>query len=160
MVTLVTLQKTVVRFVLQTVTHHMGEFGCVSEGVDATEVPIIAYTDNRDKQAQVAKIITDSDRILALEYLNAGREYDTNGGNAVISIVGDGFGLGTVTPVYRTAGVMEVRLLNTNDEFGEKIILQQVTRHRLVMQQVLQFQTQILQHLDSISEWQFGLKQG
>ena len=95
-----------------------GEFGCVSEGVDETEVPVIAYTDNRDKQAQVGKIITDSDRILSLEYINAGRDYDTNGGNAVISLVGDGFGLGTVTPVYRTAGVMEVRLLNTNDEFG------------------------------------------
>ena len=95
-----------------------GEFGCVSEGVDATEVPIIAYADNKDKQAQVGKILTDGDRILALEYINAGREYDTNGGNAVINITGDGYGLGTVTPTYRTAGVMEVRLLNTNDEFG------------------------------------------
>jgi len=95
-----------------------GDFGCVSEGVDATEVPIIAYTDNKDKQAQVGKVLTDGDRILALEYINAGRDYDTNGGNAVFSIVGDGFGLGTITPVYRTAGVMEVRLLNTNDEFG------------------------------------------
>ena len=95
-----------------------GTFGCVSEGVDATEVPIIAYADNKDKQAQVGKILTDGDRILALEYVNAGRDYDTNGGNANISIVGDGFGLGTVTPTYRTAGIMEVRLLNTNDEFG------------------------------------------
>ena len=95
-----------------------GTFGCVAEGVDATEVPIIAYVDNKDKQAQIGKVLTDGDRILALEYLNAGRDYDTNGGNANISIVGDGFGLGTVTPVYRTAGVMEVRLLNTNDEFG------------------------------------------
>ena len=95
-----------------------GTFGCVAEGVDATEVPVIAYVDNKDKQAQVGKILTDGDRILALEYVNAGRDYDTNGGNANISIVGDGFGLGTVTPVYRTAGVMEVRLLNTNDEFG------------------------------------------
>jgi hypothetical protein len=95
-----------------------GTFGCVAEGVDATEVPIIAYVDNKAQQAVVSNILTDGDRVLALEYTNAGREYDLNGGNAVISIGGDGFGLGTVTPVTRTAGVMEVRLLNTNDEYG------------------------------------------
>ena len=100
--------------------------GCVAEGVDVTETPIIAYADNKHAQAQVGAVLTDGERILALEYINAGRDYDTNGGNAVISIGGDGFNIGTVTPVYRTGGVMEVRLLNTdvdsdgNGDFGGK----------------------------------------
>ena len=97
-----------------------GDFGCVAEGVDVTETPIIAYADNKHAQAQVGAVLTDGERILALEYINAGRDYDTNGGNAVISIGGDGFNIGTVTPVYRTGGVMEVRLLNTDvDSDGE-----------------------------------------
>jgi len=95
-----------------------GTFGCVAEGVDDTEVPIIAFADNKAQQAVVSNVLTDGDRVLALEYTNAGREYDTNGGNAVITITGTGFQIGTVTPVTRTAGVMEVRLLNTNDEWG------------------------------------------
>ena len=95
-----------------------GTFGCVAEGVDATETPIIAFADNKDKQAQVGRVITDASRVISLEYINAGRDYDTNGGNAVIAITGDGFGLGTVTPTYRTGGIMEVRLLNTGDNFG------------------------------------------
>ena len=95
-----------------------GTFGAVAEGVDATETPIIAYTDNKDKQAQIGQVMTDASRVIALEYLNAGRDYDTNGGNANITITGDGFGLGTVTPTYRTGGIMEVRLLNTGENFG------------------------------------------
>ena len=103
-----------------------GDFGCVAEGVDVTETPIIAYADNKHAQAQVGAVLTDGERILALEYINAGRDYDTNGGNAVILTGGDGFNIGTVTPVYRTGGVMEVRLLNTdvdsdgNGDFGGK----------------------------------------
>ena len=97
-----------------------GTFGAVAEGVDSTEVPILAYTDNKDKQAQIGQVMTDAARVIAVEYLNAGRDYDTNGGNANITITGDGFGLGTVTPTYRTGGVMEVRLLNTSDNFGGK----------------------------------------
>ena len=95
-----------------------GTFGTVAEGVDATEVPIIAYADNKAQQAVVSNIITDGDRVLALEYTNAGRDYDLDGGNANIVITGDGFGIGTVTPVTRTAGIMEVRLLNTDEEYG------------------------------------------
>ena len=90
-----------------------GDFGCVAEGVDATETPITGFVDNKAGQALVANVTTDGERVLTLEYLNAGRDYDLGGGTANIAITGEGYNLGTVTPVYRTGGVMEVRMLET-----------------------------------------------
>ena len=90
-----------------------GDYGCVAEGVDATEIPITGFVDNKAGQATVANVTTDGERVLTLEYLNAGRDYDLGGGTANIAITGEGYNLGTVTPVYRTGGVMEVRLLET-----------------------------------------------
>ena len=90
-----------------------GDFGCVAEGVDATETPITGFVDNKAGQALVANVTTDGERVLTLEYLNAGRDYDLGGGTANIAITGEGYNLGTITPVYRTGGVMEVRMLET-----------------------------------------------
>ena len=90
-----------------------GDFGCVAEGVDATETPITGFVDNKAGQALVANVTTDGERVLTLEYLNAGRDYDLGGGTANIAITGEGYNLGTVAPVYRTGGVMEVRMLET-----------------------------------------------
>ena len=86
-----------------------GDFGCVAEGVDPTEVPVTGKVNNRSTDALVDSVFTDGEQILALEYGNAGREYS----NATVTITGDGFGLNTVTATYNTGGVYKIRLTET-----------------------------------------------
>ena len=86
-----------------------GDFGCVAEGVDPTEVPVTGKVNNRSTDALVDSVFTDGDQILALEYGNAGREYS----NATIIITGDGFGLNGVAATYNTGGVYKIRLTET-----------------------------------------------
>ena len=86
-----------------------GDFGCVAEGVDPTEIPVTGRVNNRSTDALVDSVFTDGDQILALEFGNAGREYS----NATITISGDGFGLNGVAATYNTGGVYKVRLMET-----------------------------------------------
>ena len=86
-----------------------GDFGCVAEGVDPTELPVTGRVNNRSTDALVDSVFTDGDQILALEFGNAGREYS----NATITISGDGFGLNGVAATYNTGGVYKVRLMET-----------------------------------------------
>jgi hypothetical protein len=87
-----------------------GDFGSVSEGGDAAETPITATVDNKSTDAVIGFTFTDGDRILALEYTNAGTDYSAN---AVFTISGDGFGITGVVPTIRTGGVSEIRLNET-----------------------------------------------
>ena len=89
-----------------------GDFGSVSEGIDNTEVPVTAEVDNRTLDAIVDSVMTNGDDILVLNYLNAGNNY-TSGGTT-ITITGEGYGLGTVTPTTVNGGVFQVRLLDTD----------------------------------------------
>jgi hypothetical protein len=89
-----------------------GDFGSVSEGIDNTEVPVVAKVNNRTLDAIVDSVMTDGDDILVLNYLNAGQNYTAGG--TTISITGEGFGLGTVTPVTVNGGVFQVRMLDTD----------------------------------------------
>ena len=86
-----------------------GDFGCVAEGVDPTEVPVTGKVNNRSTDALVDAVFTDGEQILALEYGNAGREYS----NATVTITGDGFGLNGVAATYNTGGVYKIRLTET-----------------------------------------------
>ena len=86
-----------------------GDFGCVAEGVDPTEVPVTGKVNNRSTDAVVDSVFTDGTQILALEYGNAGREYS----NATVTITGDGFGLNGVVATYNTGGVYKIRLTET-----------------------------------------------
>ena len=86
-----------------------GDFGCVAEGVDPTEIPVTGKVNNRSTDALVDSVFTDGDQILAFEYGNAGREYS----NATITISGDGFGLNTPAATYNTGGVYKIRLMET-----------------------------------------------
>ena len=86
-----------------------GDFGCVAEGVDPTEVPVTGTVNNRSTDALVSSVFTDGEQILALEYGNAGREYS----NATITITGDGFGLNGVVATYNTGGVYKIRMMET-----------------------------------------------
>ena len=86
-----------------------GDFGCVAEGVDPTEIPVTGLVNNRSTDAVIDGVFTDGEQILALEFGNAGREYS----NATVTITGDGFGLNTVTATYNTGGVYRIRLTET-----------------------------------------------
>ena len=86
-----------------------GDFGCVAEGVDATEVPVTGVVDNRSTDALVDTVFTDGSQILAFGYGNAGREYS----NATITISGDGFGVNGQAATYNTGAVYKLRLLET-----------------------------------------------
>ena len=74
-----------------------GDFGCVAEGVDLTETPVEAYVDNRSFDAVVTATITDNNNIIALEYANAGRDYNVS--TTTFSLSGDGYGVTGLTPV-------------------------------------------------------------
>jgi len=93
-----------------------GDFGTVAEGVDLTETPIKAYVDNRSFEAVVTATITDNNNIIALEYANAGRDYNVS--TTTITLSGDGYGVTGLTPVISTGGVMEIRLTGNANTFG------------------------------------------
>ena len=84
-----------------------GDFGCVSEGVDCTEVPITATVDNRSTDA-LADVFTDGSAIQALFYKNAGREYQVS--QTTLTFSGDGYGLNTPAATVNTGGVYEIRV--------------------------------------------------
>jgi hypothetical protein len=87
-----------------------GKFGSVSEGGDASEVPVTCVVNNKSTDATVGNTFTDGDRILALEYTNAGTNYTTA---ATLTISGDGFGLAGTTATIRNGAVYEIRLDET-----------------------------------------------
>ena len=93
-----------------------GDFGSVSEGIDLTEEAIVAYVDNRSYQAIIGNLIVDNNKIIALEYTNAGRDYVP--GNTTYLFSGDGYGITGTTAVTVTGGVMQVRLTGTTASFG------------------------------------------
>ena len=93
-----------------------GDFGCVAEGVDLTETPVEAFVDNRSFDALVGATITDNNNIIALEYTNAGRDYNVS--TTTFSLSGDGYGVTGLTPVVNTGGLMEVRMTGTTSTFG------------------------------------------
>ena len=91
-----------------------GKFGSVAEGIDNTEVPNIGEVNNFYSEAIISSTMTDGDRILVLEYANAGVNYTT----ATFDIIGEGVGAEVATPTIRNNAVFEVRLLNTNGNYG------------------------------------------
>ena len=93
-----------------------GDFGSVSEGIDLTENAITAYVDNRSYDAVIGDIRVDNNKIIALEYTNAGRGYVP--GNTTYAFSGDGYGITGITPVVVTGGVMQVRMTGTDSTFG------------------------------------------
>ena len=64
-----------------------GDFGSVAEGIDATETPVLGEVDNQQLEAQIGAVLTDgSNRVLQLEYTNAGQGY-TKTATAIKSLV-------------------------------------------------------------------------
>ncbi len=93
-----------------------GAYGCVAEGVDVTETPILGSVDNRTFEATVTNVLTTGSQVLTLEFINAGVNYTS--GATTITITGEGFGAATSAVNVANGGVYEVRLLNPADNFG------------------------------------------
>ena len=91
-----------------------GTFGCVAEGVDATEVPVTAEVDNQANDASIDNVFTDGNEILAFEYFNAGENY-TSG---TITISGTGANADSVANEFRHQGIYKVRMTDTGSGIG------------------------------------------
>ena len=91
-----------------------GAYGCVSEGVDVTETPILGKVDNRSVEAQIENVLTDTvDQIYRLEYSNAGINYNS----ASYTFNGPGANA-AVTAEFRDNAVYNVRLKDYGDSSG------------------------------------------
>jgi len=94
-----------------------GTFGCVAEGVDATEIPISGTVNNRYSEALVDSVLTDQVKVMRLFFKNAGINYE---GTSTFTITGDGAGVQSIGDEVRDQAVFDVRLLNTDvDSDGE-----------------------------------------
>lgn len=91
-----------------------GSYGCVAEGIDVTETPIVGKINNRSVEALVDAVLTDgTDQILRFEYGNAGINYS----NATFTITGGGTNASTV-PEFRDNAVFNIRLKDFGDSSG------------------------------------------
>jgi hypothetical protein len=92
-----------------------GDFGSVAEGTDSLEVPITGVVDNRANRAFITNVPTDGNRLLALEYANAGQNYTS----ATIDISGAGTSTAVaIADEFRDNAVFEVRLTDPGDSTG------------------------------------------
>lgn len=93
-----------------------GSYGCVAEGYDLTETPLTANVDNRNQQAQIvsAFIGESTNKILALEYSNAGQNY-TSG---VYQFTGSGLNAAAYGDEIRDQGIFEARIIGSDVAAG------------------------------------------
>lgn len=93
-----------------------GSYGCVAEGYDLTEVPLTANVDNRNQQAQIASafIGESTNKIIALEYSNAGQNY-TSG---VYQFTGSGLNAAAYGDEIRDQGIFEARIIGPDVSAG------------------------------------------
>lgn len=84
-----------------------GDFGAVSEGSNADEVPITGIVNNRSQEASIGSILTNGSQIVALEYINAGQNYDAG---ATYTFGGSGAGAIVASANVSTGGIFEIRL--------------------------------------------------
>jgi len=91
-----------------------GSYGCVAEGFDPTETALTATVNNRNQGAQVASVFIGeaTNKILAVEYSNAGQAYTS----ASYTFSGAGQYAVAVGDEFRDGGVYDVRILGT--DFG------------------------------------------
>ena len=89
-----------------------GTYGVVSDGIDATEVPVIARNYTRAQQAIVAAAFAGDfvDEIQILEWTNAGQDYSS----VTAAFVGAGVDADVVFEDFRDDAVFEARILDAN----------------------------------------------
>jgi hypothetical protein len=89
-----------------------GTYGAIADGIDATEVPVIARNYTRAQQAIVAAAFAGDfvDEIQILEWTNAGQDYS----NVTATFVGAGVDAAVIFEDFRDDAVFEARLLDAN----------------------------------------------
>ena len=92
-----------------------GTFGCVAEGVDATETPITGIVNNRYEEALITKVLTSGQEVQRVEFQNAGIDYTAGS----FTFNGPGTSFTTVGDEIRDGGIFEVRLLDNDDSSGQ-----------------------------------------
>lgn len=94
-----------------------GTFGIAAEGVDPTEVSRTAKVDNRRLEAQIVNVLTDGDGIISVEYSNAGENYTVGATSYTWAGTGVLSSITGVTPVVRSNGVKEVRVMDSGTDW-------------------------------------------
>jgi hypothetical protein len=89
-----------------------GTYGAISDGIDATEVPVIARNYTRAQQAIVASAFAGDfvDEIQILEWTNAGQDYT----NLTAVFEGAGINAEVVFEDFRDDAVFEARITDAN----------------------------------------------
>lgn len=89
-----------------------GTYGVISEGYDPTEIPLSATVNNRNQNALVASVFAGQaqNKILLLEYSNAGQSYTT----ASFTVSGSGLNASIIADEFRDNAVFEARILGTS----------------------------------------------
>ena len=88
-----------------------GTFGCIADGSDLNEVPITAFVDNRNYQAQLASTLLHNGSVMKLFFSNAGVNYT----NVDYTVVGSGVGATITGDEFRDLGVYEARIVDRGD---------------------------------------------
>ena len=91
-----------------------GTYGVIAEGTDTYEQPINAVVDNLNAQAYITNTFVDGNKLLRVEFANAGTGYT----NTAFSISGDGINVYPQNDEFRDDSVFEVRLIDLNDGNG------------------------------------------
>jgi len=86
-----------------------GDYGSVSEGTAADEIPITGTVNNIATPATIGFVFCDGQNVLGFEYDNAGKNYNSS---TTFSITGTGLGATVSSAVVRNGGVMEIRLVD------------------------------------------------
>ena len=92
-----------------------GAYGSVAEGVDDTETPITGTVSNREFEAQIGRVFTDNNELIAIEYNNAGTNYTAK--NNTYSFTGIGYNQVIVGDEIRDDAVFEVRMLTVGEDY-------------------------------------------
>ena len=90
-----------------------GLYGSVAEGFDTAETVITGKITNRADQATANALTDDVNKILALEYANAGTTYTP--GSSAVTFSGQGTGAAATYQETRDDGIYEVRLMDPGD---------------------------------------------
>ena len=93
-----------------------GTYGCVAEGFDISETPVIGTVNNRNQQAQIASAFIGeaTNKLIRLEYSNAGQGYT----GASFQFTGAGQFAAAIADEFRDGGIFEVRITGTDFEAG------------------------------------------
>jgi hypothetical protein len=93
-----------------------GDYGCVAEGFDLTEVPITGTVNNRNQHAQIASAFIGeaTNKLLKLEFSNAGQNYT----GASFAFTGAGTGASVIADEFRDNGIFESRILGSDFTAG------------------------------------------